>query len=436
MLSYTVSTRNRFGFQNVTHNLMDKTGEFPSGNLYLVEQWLRETTTAHSIVDSRVKPKLNPLNLKTLFTKPLDFAPYPEQVAAANAVLSGAGGLSEGRGTIVAPTGLGKTLIISLICDLLKVPTLIAVPSLQLKHQLTETLRSYFGHARVGPLHKGKVTGPFIAVENYDALVAKPLQGYDCVIIDEFHHAASQTLRTMNDKSWQNVYYRIGLTATNMRSREEEKLLLESVLSNVIYEITYETAVAKGYICPVEAYFYTIPKEKLKCNGKSYAGVYGEVVVSKAIRSEIIATILQNLHSAGQVSLCLVREIKHGEILSKLTGCAFANGKSDDCQDLLSWLSSGKLKTLVATSGVAGEGCDTRAVEWVVIASPGKSQPMFQQQVGRALRKYPGKETGKIIIFKDASHRWTLDHFNQQRKYLRDCYGVDPIELDLPEGFT
>ena len=69
-----------------------------------------------------------------------------------------------------------------LIVNWLQVPTLIVVPTLELKRQLTESMVEAFGVDRVGPL------GSPLAIENVDALspMKPPSMAMD-VIIDEFH---------------------------------------------------------------------------------------------------------------------------------------------------------------------------------------------------------------------------------------------------------
>ena len=108
----------------------------------------------------------------------------------------------------------------------------------------------------------------------------------------------------------------------------------------------------------------------------------------------------------------------------------FANGKDKDSTDLIKFFSEGKLKALIGTNGIVGEGVDTRAAEYIIIAGLGKSKNQFMQQIGRGVRVYPGKDSCKIITFLDKSHKWTRDHFSTQVKILREEYGCEIIKLD------
>ena len=157
--------------------------------------------------------------------------------------------------------------------------------------------------------------------------------------------------------------------------------------------------------------------------------VLNPVATYKQITAKPGSRALQNLKAAGKSTLVLVKEIAHGEILSSLTNLQFANGKNTDSVDIIKFFSQGKLPVIVGTNGVVGEGVDTKPCEYVIIAGLGKSKNAFMQQVGRGIRKYPGKDSCKIIIFKDLSHKWTNAHFKEQVKILRDEYGVEPIEI-------
>lgn len=417
ILSYSIDQQAAY-FSRSTHNLrrylIDKKGNFPTGLLYLVRKFLKEEKISIRVEDDRVQPVSKP----GLFTMSLPYEPYSEQIEAAKAAKF------HHRGIISAPTGVGKSVIVALIINELQVNTLVVVPSIELKRQLTEGLKKTFGEKQVGGLGKP------IAVENVDALDTKEvLKGYDCVITDEFHHAGAKTYRELNKKAWKNIYYRFGMTATPFRSDENEKLLLESVLSNVIYRILYQDAVDKGYIVPVEAYFIEVPPTKVK--GHTWAQVYKELVVENKPRSQIISNLLVNLHSNNCSALCLVKEIAHGKKLSDSTGAGFANGQHEDCALLLDWFNQKRISILIGTTGVIGEGVDTKPCEYVIIAGLGKSKTQFMQQVGRAMRKYPGKENAKVVIFLDRSHKWSKAHFAAQVKILREEYGVEPVRLEI-----
>lgn len=390
--------------------LMDKKGCFGTGLKSRVKQWLKAEEIDFEIVDKRIRPELNKLDLRATFP----FTPRKEQQDASDACVKCR------RGIIVAPTGSGKSLIIAMIVNQLKVNTLIVVPSVELKHQLTDYLKDIFGNLLD------------IDVENVDALADKPMKKkYDCVIIDEFHRSASKTYQKLNKTCWNGIYYKFGLTATPFRAHEEENLLLESVIASVIYRLHYVDAVDKGYIVPAQAFYIDIPKIPYTDSIATYSKAYSKLIVQNKVRNSTLTDLLVKLHVNKFVTLCLVKEIEHGEILSKEGAFTFVQGNNEDNTEIIRGYNAGNIRTIVATYGTMGEGIDTKACEYVIIATPMKSKNLFMQCIGRAFRNYPGKTQATIILLKDTSHKWFRQAFNTQCKILLDEYGIIPAKLDI-----
>lgn len=410
LLSYSIDPQANYfsgGYKNPKRYLIDPKGRFATGLLQIVGGYLYNHDLKYELNDTRIMPK----STKDLFNLDLGYTPYPEQLEIA----SRAEKLH--RGTISAVTGFGKSIAMALVVNQLQVKTLIIVPNLELKRQLTDSFLKYFGSMAN------------ITIENIDSASLIIHTDYDCLIIDEAHHVAAKTYRTLNKKAWKNIYYRFFFTATPFRSRDEEQLLFESIAGQIIYRVDYHTAVQKGYIVPMEAYYYELPKTETEAN--TWAGVYSALVVNNVLRNAVIARLLNSLSDSGISTLCLVKEIKHGETLKAATNGFFGNGQDEMTQWYIQLFNERKLKALIGTTGVLGEGVDTKPCEFVIIAGLGKSKNAFIQQVGRGFRKSPDKESCKVIIFLDKSHKWTLAHYKAQVKYLQEVYGITPIKLNI-----
>lgn len=403
----------RFGLKRY---LLDKKGGFPTGLLYLVK---KSITNGYTVTDNRVKSIPKVIGSKIEFIPGSRPKPYTEQVEAAMMLLR------YHRGIISCPTGTGKSLIAALICHKLQLPALIVVPTKELKRQTIEVLRSYFGKNKISDKMES-----FITVSNIASLKpSKVITNKDLLIIDEFHHSGAKSYRKLNQKAWGNIFWRCGLTATPFRSDENERLLLESVLSEVIYRLDYKTSIEKGYIVPVEAYYVDLPRQEMEGNDRNWHSVYSELVVNNKHRNEVIIDLLNSL--CEKPTLCLVKEINHGDTLSAACDIQFANGKDDRTARFIAEFNSQKFTQLIGTTGVLGEGVDTKPAEWIILAGGGKSRNQFMQQVGRGVRKYPGKTSCKVILFRDKSHKYLLKHFNACVKYLKEYYGVIPVKLDV-----
>lgn len=421
LMSYKVATHMQKyqGARDSNRYLMDKRGRFPTGLLYIALKYIKDTGLKVVKKDIRVVPSPHPTT-NTLIK--LDFEPYPEQREAADVVFN------KSRGIVCAPTGVGKSVIIGLMIQNLRVPTLVVVPTLELKRQLIASLKSWFPHLHVS---SNILEHPFIAVCNIDSMKENELHHYNALIVDEFHHSGATTYRRLNAKSWKNIYYKYGLTATPFRSQDHERLLLESVLSTTIYKVEYQTAVDKGYIVPMEAFYVDLPRIEPIGNTSSWASMYSELVVNNEQRNKIIALILKRLKESDIYTICLVKEISHGENIKKIVDIPFINGQSEDSRLHLLEFLLGEQKQVIGTTGVLGEGVDTKPAEFIILAGLGKSKNAFMQMIGRGFRNYPGKTQATIIFFRDKSHRWTQAHFREQVKILKDEYNIVPKKLEL-----
>lgn len=390
--------------------LIDRKGNFPTGLLDKVLRFLQSKELDYN-VDTRWDWEPCDKVSNRLFKPEKVPTPYPDQLNAKNSIVEAR------RGVISMPTGTGKSHVIALIVEHTKLKTLIVVPSLELKAQLTESLKNSL------------TTMEGIVVENIGSTALNRLKDFDCLILDEIHHAAAKTYRDLNKRVWNGIRYRYGLSATPFRNNSEEQLLYESVAGQVVYNLSYAKAVEAGYIVPVDAFYYELPK--FLPSGTTYISHYKELVVENEYRNDLIAFLMLKLVNQGVPTLCLVREVAHGEILSNITGLPFVNGLDASSRNYIKLFNSGEIKGLIGTEGVLGEGVDTKPCEAVIIASPGKAKSSFMQKVGRAVRTYPGKENAKIILFKDKSSKYLLKHFQTQVKILREEYLIDPIKLEI-----
>lgn len=401
-LSYTVG--DHFSTYGPTkRTLLGRKGEFPSGLLSRVAETLKTEPLFYD--DKRKQPPLSPS------VPALDFQRPPLYKSQADAYRSA---MRHGKGVISMPTGTGKSRVIELLAQGLGVKTLVIVPSLEIKKQLQGQL-------------KGQDN---ITVQNIDS---KALQtnkvAYDCLIIDEAHHVAAKTYQKLNKTAWTGIYYRFFLTATPFRNKKDEMLLFEAIAGPVIYQLSYKQSIKDKYIVPVEAYYYQLPK--VQTDAYTWAQVYSELVVNNKVRNETICLTLLRLSKAEVSTLCLVKEVKHGQILSEMSGLPFVSGQDEDSRDYIHQFNSGEIKTLIATTGVMGEGVDSKPCEYVIIAGLGKAKSQFMQQIGRSVRTYPGKESAKVILFKDTSHRFLSRHYRAQCAILKEEYGIEPLKVDL-----
>ncbi len=410
ILSYNTNPQAAFfagGNYPTIRYLIDNKGNFPTGLLDQVLYHIIEHCIEYTFKDLRKCPN----SLVTSFKFKTQHKPYKAQNDAVGAALDCH------RGCISMPTGAGKSLVIALIAAKLNVKTLIVVPNLEIKKQLIASLTELFDD----------LTN--LTVENIDSAALFFDKTYDCLIIDEAHHVAAKTYQKLNKLKWNTCFYRFFLTATPFRNNKEETLLFKAIAGDVIYELSYKEAIKEGYIVPVEAYYIEIPK--IKTEAYTWGEVYSELVVNNEVRNTAIVMLLMQLQIQSISTLCLVKEIKHGMILADMADIPFANGQDEETRHFIDKFNKKKISSLIGTTGILGEGVNTRPCEFVIIAGLGKAKSAFMQQVGRAVRTYPGKTSAKIILIKDKSHKFCLRHYNEQVKILKEEYGIIPIKLEM-----
>lgn len=402
--------------------LIDKKGAFPTGLLYIVFAWIFENGLSKEadIDDTRIVPKLRP----GLFHGDKLPKPHKWQDRASEDCVEAQ------RGIVSACTGSGKSILAAWIVYRLQVPTLIVVPGVELCRQLRETMTEIFGADRVGGL------GSALAIENIDALDPnKPLKGYDCVIVDEFHHSAAKSYRDLNKKAWTGVFHRFGLSATPWRTDDNERLLLESFLAQVIYEYPYSKAVENGHIVPIEPYLVKLSHTPI--DAYTYAEAYNQLIINKYERTQAICDLAKMLYDSKASTLILVDQIAHGQIIQEALeemgyDIPFANGRDqEEGKEFIRMFNAKEFPVLIGSS-ILGEGIDSKPCEWVILAGgTGKSKTQLMQRVGRAVRKYGDKETAKIVTFYEPSHKWFKKHHSAFLKVMREEYKVKPAILSI-----
>lgn len=413
-------------------SLLNKHGRFPSGLVNHVADFLTHTKVVFEIDDQRIAPPLQS-HADDFQIAQETFVPLAWQGEAALAAVSAE------RGIVAAPTGTGKSIAACMIMYGFGVKTLIVVPSLTLKEQLTSTINWMFGSRTAGPLVKRKASYT-VTVENIDALrTTDDLSGVDLLLLDEYHHSAAETYREHSVGLWKDIYYRIGLTATPFRSRNEEAMRMAAIVSDVVYQLPYSKAISDGLISPMEVYFVDADRPSSRTEAYSdYHKAYRGLVVDNEAAISQIANISRTLYQGSKSALVLCRQIEHGNAIKEklwdeyAIDVPFAEGESDlKSHDIENFCKQVE-PLLIGTVGVLGEGVDTKPAEYVVIAGAGKAKVQLMQNLGRGFRTFPGKKMCRIIIIRYTGNRWLEKHFEDTVEHIKTEYGLDvkPLPQD------
>lgn len=220
---------------------------------------------------------------------------------------------------------------------------------------------------------------------------------FDTIIIDEAHHAVSDSYqRILQHFSSSDI---LGVTATPDRGDMKN---LGTVFDSLAYEYTLPKAIKEGYLSPIKA--VTIPL-KLDLSGVSVqAGDFKASDIDTALDpylyqiAEEMKKYCKNRKTVVFLPLVSTSQ-KFRDILNK-TGlnAAEVNGNSEDRAQILADFENGRYNVL-CNSMLLTEGWDCPSVDCVIILRPTKVRALYCQMVGRGTRLCQGKKNLLLLDF-------------------------------------
>lgn len=220
---------------------------------------------------------------------------------------------------------------------------------------------------------------------------------FDVIIIDEAHHAVSDSYTRILDH-FENAAV-LGVTATPDRGDMKN---LGKVFQSLAYEYTLPKAIKEGYLSPIKA--VTIPL-KIDFTGVSVqAGDFKASDIDTALDPYLyqIAEEMKAycLNRKTVVFLPLVKTSqKFRDILDKAGfKAAEVNGESPDRAEILEDFDNGKYNVL-CNSMLLTEGWDCPSVDCVIVLRPTKVRALYSQMVGRGTRLCEGKTELLLLDF-------------------------------------
>ena len=361
------------------------------------------------------------------------------------------------RGSVVLPTGSGKTfLAIQAIADA-GVSTLVVVPTIDLMNQWHATLTNAFGDQlldEIGVLGGGSHTVTDLTVTTYDSAyryINEYGDQFGLLIVDEVHHLPAPTYQQIPEMTI--APYRLGLTATYERADGQQEVL-EDLLGPVVYQedvdelageylSDYETIHLKVELTAEERKQYDeeyqiyrdyihnhefdIWKEKgyqefLKRT--SYDPHGRRALIAKQRAEEIARTAekkldtLDNLlkrHYDDRTIIFTANNAFAYEISQEfIVPCITHQTVTDERTEILERFRSGEYSMLV-TSQVLDEGIDVPAANVGIILSGSASKRQYAQRLGRILRPTDDRHPARLfeIITDDTMETYVSERRRQ-----------------------
>jgi superfamily II DNA or RNA helicase len=313
-------------------------------------------------------------------------------------------------GVLQAPTGSGKTTMALSLIARRRQPALIMVHTRELAIQWKKMIQKFMGipAAEIGQVGAGKmkmgdVTVGMVQTLRKVASEVAPQIGF--VILDEAHHCPSKIFSEVVSKFASR--YMLGLSATMFR-RDQLTRLICWFLGDKVHEVNQEDLVDAGHILPVSVGWRETEFEPTFDPSEEYSKMLSELTQDSARNALIADDVAKEAGNGGGVVLVLSDRREHcralvGLLAARGVEAAVLTGdlSTAERQAVVEALNAGKVKVLVATGQLIGEGFDSPALSTLFLACPVKFNGRLLQYMGRVLRPAPGKAKARVYDYVD-----------------------------------
>ena len=312
------------------------------------------------------------------------------------------------RNLVVAATGTGKTVVAALDYRRLGGSLLFVAHRREILEQARRTYREVLGDGTFGELlvaghAPSRWTHVFASIQSLRGI---DLPGFDATVIDEFHHAEAVSYRTLLNRL--ETRELLGLTATPERADGVD--VRDLFDGRTAVELGLVDSLEQDLLCPFH-YFGVADNTDLSTLEWSrgaydvaeldnlYTGNDGRtMLVLRAVRDRV--TDVDRMRALG---FCV--SVAHAEYMArKFTEAGVpslavtADTATAERLAAAAALRTGEVRCLF-TVDLFNEGVDLPTVDTLLLLRPTQSATVFLQQLGRGLRRAPGKAVLTVLDF-------------------------------------
>ncbi len=265
-------------------------------------------------------------------------------------------------------------------------------------------------------------------------------EAFRYLIVDEAHHAAAETCRKV--LAYFHPQFTLGLTATPERADGRDIL---DIFRHTAHRLDIQTAVELGELSPVRCIRVrtSVDLSDVRIRNVQYVAGDLERKVSSPARDRLIVDTWFEL-ARGRLTLVFCVSVSHAKRLAQMfrdRGAAaeavYGTMKQADRESFRSRFRSRELTVLCACD-LLSEGWDCPETEVLFMARPTLSQVVYTQQLGRGMRKAPGKDFLMVVDFVDNAGRfstpWSLHRLLGLKDYRPGQYAAAPAALAAAEA--
>lgn len=225
------------------------------------------------------------------------------------------------------------------------------------------------------------------------------LTDFDIVIIDETHHATSNSYTQVLDRFPDAKI--LGLTATPVRTDGKG---FEGVFDVLECGICTADLIEAGYLSPYR--LFAAPNGLITKGARTKMGDYSISDLEDLNDADVVAgDVVKSYqeHANGATCIAFALSVKHSICIADAYNKAGIPAQHIDAQtdslirkEALEKLKTAELK-IISNVGLFGEGVDVPTLDCVQIVRPTKSLGLHLQMLGRVLRVAEGKQYGLIL---------------------------------------
>ena len=322
----------------------------------------------------------------------------------------------------VSPTGSGKSLLfIDMAIRAINAGRRVCImlPRVELVHQVCKALGDFpHGVIRSGVTPIRHLPLQIASVQSL--LRRTHLYEFDFLIVDETHHATSNTF--MQILQAYPAAHVLGVTATPCRT--DGRGLRDAGFTALVQGPTVRWLTDAGYLSPARVYAPGgLDVSGVKRGTEFNRGELEEVTDRPVITGNAIEHYRRYADRQPAIAFCVsVAHAEHVALGFREAGYSAAaiDGKKTDSERarLIGALASGALHVLTSCDLIS-EGVDVPVVSAGIMLRPTQSRALWMQQMGRCLRSAPGKTHATILdhagnsrrlgCLPDTEHVWSLD---------------------------
>ena len=343
------------------------------------------------------------------------------------------------RGTVVMPTGSGKSFVGLAAIARAGVSTIVFATTRELAEQWVRRIREFLG-VSPGLLGGGEqqvrdvtVVTYASAVRHVDELIGR----FGLAVFDEAHHVPAETFKEVALRL--DSPMRLALSATPEREDGNEHLIYEAV-GPVVYATTYSELVRYGLVVPVRHYrvFVELGQDEVT-RYRAVAVGSGNVILLRNVAAQasakipVAGRIAEFEASLGSKVLVFTQFVEQAravyELLRGRVRAELVTSETSDSHRARAFrlFADGSVRVLVTTT-VLDEGIDVPDANVAVIVSGTGSRRQMIQRIGRVVRATQDKYEARVyeLVTKN-----TVEEALSESRHFSD-YVVEEECRDVP----